>query len=94
MMDREDGRRLVSKCSRALSCASRDDAPLSEPYAQGGASARKERPGSLPRNARIDDALFPIVRPRTTRSMPASFEAVDIAVLKAIAAEARRMSQR
>ena len=28
------------------------------------------------------------------RSLPASFEAVDIAVLKWIAAEARRMSQR
>jgi hypothetical protein len=31
---------------------------------------------------------------RATRSLPASFEAVDIAVLKWIAAEARRMSQR
>jgi hypothetical protein len=29
-----------------------------------------------------------------TRSLPASFEAVDIAVLKWIAAEARRMSRR
>jgi hypothetical protein len=85
---------LVSKCSRSLRCASRDDALLSEPYARGGASARKERPASLPRNARIDAALSPIVGLRATRSLPASFEAVDIAVLKWIAAEARRMSQR
>jgi hypothetical protein len=64
---------------------------LSEPYAHGAASARKERPGFLARNARIDDALSP---PQATRSLPTSFEAVDIAVLKWIAAEARRMSQR
>jgi hypothetical protein len=38
--------------------------------------------------------LSPIVGPQATRSLPAGFEAVDIAVLKWIAAEARRMSQR
>jgi hypothetical protein len=36
--------------------------------------------------------MTPIVGPRATRSLPASFEAVDIAVLKWIAAEAGNMS--
>jgi hypothetical protein len=39
-------------------------------------------------------ALSAIVGPQATRSLPASFEEVDVAVLKWIAAEARRMSQR
>jgi hypothetical protein len=39
-------------------------------------------------------ALSPIIGSQATRSLPASFEEVDVAVLKWIAAEARRMSQR
>jgi hypothetical protein len=39
-------------------------------------------------------ALSPIVGSQATRSLPASFEEVDVAVLKWIAAEARRMNQR
>jgi hypothetical protein len=38
--------------------------------------------------------ISPIVGSQATRSLPASFEEVDVAVLKWIAAEARRMSQR
>jgi hypothetical protein len=39
-------------------------------------------------------ALSPIVGSQATQSLPASFEGVDVTVLKWIAAEARRMSQR
>jgi hypothetical protein len=39
-------------------------------------------------------ALSPIIGSQATRWLPASFEGVDVTVLKWIAAEARRMSQR
>jgi hypothetical protein len=45
-------------------------------------------------SSRFVDCPLPNRRSQTTRSLPASFEEVDVAVLNWIAAEARRMSQR